>query len=278
MTSKKDEKIKDKNTRVYQVTINNPLQKNLSHERIKEILSKSKTEYYCMADEIAPETGTYHTHLFVMFSNPLRLKTLSKRMGNCHCEAIDTKIKGIIQSNIDYIQKSNAYADKKSCQVEGTFEEVGNRPVLKEKKIKQPLMSIVLEDIKNGKSVTDIIEENPSLAFKIKQLSELRQKYLAKQYLGKTRNVNVIYKYGATGTGKSKSTLEEFPDAYRITNYRLGRGGVYFDGYDGNSAIVFEEFSSNKIPIVEMLNYLDIYYIMLPCRYFDVVRNISELW
>lgn len=48
--------IKDKNTRVYQVTINNPLEKNLSHEKIKEILSKSKTQYFCMADEIAPET------------------------------------------------------------------------------------------------------------------------------------------------------------------------------------------------------------------------------
>lgn len=197
---------------------------------------------------------------------------LNGRLPQSHIEVA----RGSGTDNRNYLLKIGKWEQTEKKETLIDYIEVGELKSPQEKK--QSLMSIVLEDIKNGKSVTDIIEENPSLAFKIKQLSELRQKYLAKQYLGKTRNVNVIYKYGATGTGKSKSTLEEFPDAYRITNYRLGRGGVYFDGYDGNSAIVFEEFSSNKIPIVEMLNYLDIYYIMLPCRYFDVVRNISELW
>lgn len=64
MADKKKENLKDKNTRVYQVTINNPLEKDLSHEKIKEILSKSKTEYFCMADEIAPETRDI-SHAFV---------------------------------------------------------------------------------------------------------------------------------------------------------------------------------------------------------------------
>lgn len=53
-----------------------------------------------------------------MFCQPIRLSTLSKRLGNSHCEPIDTKIKGVIQSNIDYIQKIGRHADKKGCQVE----------------------------------------------------------------------------------------------------------------------------------------------------------------
>lgn len=59
---------KCKNTRVYQITINNPVEKDLGHEKIKEILSKSKTEYYCMADEIAPETRNLsHTSIRDIF-------------------------------------------------------------------------------------------------------------------------------------------------------------------------------------------------------------------
>lgn len=53
-----------------------------------------------------------------MFSHPIRLSTLSKRLKNSHCEPIDTKIKNVIQSNIEYIQKIGRHADKKGCQVE----------------------------------------------------------------------------------------------------------------------------------------------------------------
>lgn len=42
-------------------------------------------------------------------------------------------------------------------------------------------------------------------------------------------------------------------------------------GYDGNKSIAFEEFDSHKVNIEEFLHYTDIYYCMMPCRYFDVV-------
>ena len=129
--------------------------------------------------------------------------------------------------NRNYLLKTNKWKDTDKSETLIDYIEVGELKRMQEKK--QPLMTKVLEDIKNGKTVTEIIEENPSLAFKIKQLNELRQKYLAKQYLGKTRPIQVIYKYGATGTGKTKSTIEENPDLYRVTNYRIGKGGVYFD-------------------------------------------------
>lgn len=49
-------------------------------------------------------------------------------------------------------------------------------------------------------------------------------------------------------------------------------------GYDGNKAIAFEEFSSSKVSIEEMLHYLDIYYLMLPCRYFDVIGVYTTVY
>lgn len=84
---------------------------------------------------------------------------------------------------------------RKAVKWNGTYEEVGSKPIFKDKQEKPSLMSKVLEDIKGGKTVTEIIEQYPSLAFKIKQINELRQKYLATEYLGKVRPLRVVYLY-----------------------------------------------------------------------------------
>ena len=55
----------------YQLTINNPLTEGIDHTKIKEILTLnfSTLVYFCLADEIA-ETGTPHTHIYVVFRCP----------------------------------------------------------------------------------------------------------------------------------------------------------------------------------------------------------------
>ena len=50
-----------------------------------------------------------------------------------------------------------------------------------------------------------------------------------------------------------------------------------FDAYTGHPVIVFEEFHS-QIPITSMLNYLDIYPVMLPARYYDRVACYTTVY
>lgn len=50
-----------------------------------------------------------------------------------------------------------------------------------------------------------------------------------------------------------------------------------FDGYNGQSVLVFEEFNS-QIPIEEMLNYLDIYPLYLPARYNDRIACYTQVY
>ena len=57
--------------------------------------------------------------------------------------------------------------------------------------------------------------------------------------------------------------LYGYENVYRVTNYEHP-----FDGYKGQKILVFEEFR-NSIKIQDMLNYLDVYPIDLPCRYAD---------
>lgn len=56
-------KKRDKQSRKWQRTINNPAEKELSHHVLKEILSQIKPiPYYCMSNEIA---SSHHTHIYI---------------------------------------------------------------------------------------------------------------------------------------------------------------------------------------------------------------------
>ena len=92
------------------------------------------------------------------------------------------------------------------------------------------------------------------------------------------RNIQVHYLFGASGTGKTRSIYEKHraSDICRITHYPA-KGNVQFDAYKGQPVLVFEEFHS-QIPITSMLNFLDIYPVMLPARYFDRVACYTTVY
>ena len=57
----------NKQSRKWLVTINNPIEKGFTHEKIIEVLEQFKgCVYYCMSDEIGLEEETFHTHIFCM--------------------------------------------------------------------------------------------------------------------------------------------------------------------------------------------------------------------
>ena len=90
----------------YQLTINNPLTEGLDHTKIKEVLTLnfSTLVYFCLADEIA-ETGTPHTHIYVVFRSRVRWSTVKKHFPTAHIEVA----RGTVLSNVEYIQKSGKW-------------------------------------------------------------------------------------------------------------------------------------------------------------------------
>ena len=90
-------------SRKYNMTINNPLPKGLTHEQIKNLLLTLKSlAYYCMSDEIA---NSHHTHIYVYFSSPVRFTTLKKRFPQAHIE----KAYGTSCENRDYVFKEGKW-------------------------------------------------------------------------------------------------------------------------------------------------------------------------
>lgn len=260
-------------SRKWALVINNPLEAGLDHAAIREILYRFSPAYFCMVDEIAT-TGTYHTHIFLFSPSPMRFSTVKNRFSTAHIE----KAYGSAKANRAYILKEGhcADTDKAETSVSGTFEEWGDLPAEKEEEA--PEMFKLIQDLRAGKSVMEIIEDNPKLAFRIREIETLRQAILEEKYSAENRALEVTYLYGASGTGKTRGIFEKHDrkSICRITDYG-GRNGVRFDAYHCQDVLVLEEFHS-QIPISAMLNYLDIYPLTLPARYTDRIACYTKVY
>ena len=75
----------------------------------------------------------------------------------------------------------------------------------------------------------------------------------------------MTYIFGSTGAGKTRSVMDKYGylNCYRVTDYRHP-----FDTYDGQDVLILEEYRS-QFKIADLLNYLDGYPLLLPCRYFN---------
>ena len=113
------------------------------------------------------------------------------------------KAYGSARENREYIRKEGRWAetDKAETSVEGTFEEWGNLPAEKEEK--SPQMFRLVQNIRAGLSTTEIIDDNPGLAFRVREIDLLRQTLTAEKYAVENRPLEVTYLYGASGTGKT---------------------------------------------------------------------------
>ena len=118
----------------------------------------------------------------------------------------------------------------------------------------------------------------PKFGFKGKDIDYIRQTVLDNKYKDIKRNVVTTYICGKSGTGKTRSIYAKHKasDICRITSYRKGNPAL-FDGYNGQPVLVFEEFAG-QVPIEEMLNYLDIYPLLLPARYNDKVACYKTVY
>lgn len=260
-------------SRKWLMVINNPSEAGLDHSTISEIVQKFCPVYFCMADEIAT-TGTYHTHVFFCTSSPARFSTIKKRFPTAHIE----KAYGTPKENRDYITKTGMWVDtdKAETSVPNTFQEWGELPADSEDKA--PEMFQIMRALRSGKTIMEIIEEHPNLAFRIREIEVLRQTILSEKYSAENRRLEVYYLYGSTGAGKTWGIFKDNDPRgiCRITDYG-GRNGVRFDAYHCQSILVFEEFHS-QIPISTMLNYLDIYPLTLPARYTDRTACYTKVY
>lgn len=262
---------KDIQCRKWILTINNPDEHNFTENMIEKVLNSFKFRYACLSREIG-ENGTPHIHLFIYANSRIRFSTLKKRFPTAHID----KAYGSVADNIAYITKTGKWANtaKSETNIEGSFKEFGEAP--SELEERSPELSQILQDIVSGMSTSEIITEYPQHIFRANAIDTVRQTFLADKYRERMRSVCVTYIHGASGVGKTRGIYKQYPaeSICRITAY--SKNGIKFDSYSGQDVLVFEEFAS-QIPIEEMLNYLDVYPLMLPARYTDKVACYTKV-
>jgi len=249
--------LKDSQSRKWQITLNNPIDKGYTHDKIKERIDKlNSIIYWCMADEVGTR---HHTHIYIAFTNGVRFSTLKNRFNEAHLEIA----RGTSEQNRDYIAKSGKWENDKKhgTNIAGTFEEYGEIPI--ERQGARNDLADLYDMIKSGASNYQIMEETPEFMFHLDKIERARQTIKAETYKDIFRTMEVTYIWGETGTGKTRNILEEYgySNVYRVTDYTHP-----FDAYKGEDVIVFDEYHS-QFKIQDMLNYLDGYPMELPCRY-----------
>lgn len=253
---------KDTQSRKWTVCMNNPLEKNFDHSRIKNALAtfRSPPEYWALADEIGEE-GTFHTHIFVMLKSPTRFSRILSLFPGSHIE----KALGSISENRAYILKEGKWANdpKAHTRVANSFEESGPPPV--EQQSAGDKFAVLYEMIKDGLSDYEILEARPDFLRYLDKIDRARQMLREEDYKTTFRKMEVIYIYGSTDVGKTRYVMEKygFEHVYKVINYNHP-----FDLYKGQNVILFDEFRSS-LKIQDMLVYLDGYPIALPARYHD---------
>lgn len=261
--SNNKKKEEDSQSRNYQITLNNPEKNGFTKGEFKETIMKFNPTYYCISEEIGLKEKTPHFHAYIRSSSPIRFSTIIKRFNHkAHVE----KALGSASDNRNYILKTGKWeeTDKKETLID--FEEWGEIPInLKEKRLSDKLK--LLQDIKDGKSNMEIIESNPDLSFRLREIDTIRANYLSEKYSKEFRNVQTFFIYGSTASYKTSYVYKRFDskDIFRIYNYN--NLNSLWDGYSGQKIILFDEFTG-QIPIELMLILTDKFPILnLSARY-----------
>lgn len=261
----------DTKSRKYQLTFNNPLEHGDTHESINNSMKEIYYLYYCLCDEIGEKENTPHTHLYFACKNAVHFSKVKKLFPTAHIESA----KGSSRENRDYIRKEGKYENspKKETNLSETFEEYGEMPLDKAEK-NETVSAQVLQMIKNGCTNAEIIEKFPSCYIKISHIEKMRQTYLDEKFGNERRDVEVVYIYGETGTGKTRYVMDKYgyKNVCKITNYSHP-----FDNYKNQDVILFDEFRSS-LSIADMLQYLDCYPCPLPARYSDKVACFTKVY
>lgn len=263
---------KDKQSRTYQLTINNPQDKDMQHENIKKILMAiPNLIYFCMSDEIG-EQKTYHTHIYFKTKNPIKFSTIKNKFPTAHIE----ESMGTAIENRAYIRKEGKWenTEKEHTNLKNTFEEWGILP--KEKRGSRSDLAQLYELIVDGLSNAEILRINPDYMKYMNHIERTRQAIREDEFKDKWRDIFCIYVFGETNTNKTRTYMERYgySNVYRITNYA---GNAVWDGYRGQDTIIFEEYRS-QILISEMLTWIEGYpNCSLRARYSDKVACFTNV-
>jgi len=195
--------------------------------------------------ERSPETHNIHLQGYFSLKRKQRFTPVKRlfQSDKVHLE----KCRATPQQNIDYCSKSESH-------IAGPWE-YGKRP---DDRGNVSALSYAVDDIQSGKSLQDVAIANPTTwVHSYRGLTSLAS--LLNKPKTTWRQVTTYVHWGPPRTGKTRLAMDT-PCNDGRPPYRLPlSSGFWFDGYDGESVLVIDDFYG-QIKFHDMLNLLDGYY------------------
>lgn len=210
---------------------------NYSDDVIERLRSNDQISYAVIGKEMG-ENGTPHLQGYLEFVASKKFSTVKKLIPTAHIE----KRRGTAQQAADYCKKDEDYVEW------GVISRQGKRSDLDD----------VVAEIQKKRPLSEIACEFPVQFVKFhKGLQALANYHIPER----NWETHVEVFYGATGTGKSRRAHEEMPDAW----VRGPENGTWFDGYQGQDDVIFEEFRGD-LKFSFLLQLLDRYKCQVPIK------------
>ncbi len=211
--------------RSYHFVVNN--YKNEDYDACREGFG-GKAKYVVCGRETAPTTGTHHLQGYVTFKGP----------------QLETSVRRYFAGRGNWrVAKGNAEQNRVYCSKGGDFLEFGTCP----KQGARTDLAIVREIIEGGsgvRAVMDVVPTGAALRF-----AEQLCKYFEPERDWKPY---VIWLWGRTGLGKSRSAREAYPRAYKF-----GSSGKWWDGYDAHDEVIIDDLRVDTFGFAYLLRLLD---------------------
>lgn len=222
----------------YCLTLNNPTDDDVARWNASFTEASSDIKYVVYGREVG-ESGTPHLQGYVHFGSRHRLTHVKRVFGSrVHAEITRGKPK---QAS-DY------------CKKDGKYMEFGELPTGQGKR--SDLASALLA-IKSGSTRRDLIENHAVAYSRAYRVLNDAQTIFAPQ---RDWRPSVFVLYGETGTGKTKYAFNEAPASY------FHPGGLWFDGYDGQPDVIFDDFGGSEFKLTYLLKLLDRYPMRVPVK------------
>jgi len=213
---------------------------DLDHTKLKELGSSQTVTYLIVGKEVG-ENNTPHLQGYVCFAKRLRFTQVKQFLGTkCHIE----KAKGSPEQNRTY------------CSKDGDYIECGRLPAGAGSR--SDLLSVQAA-IKAGNTRDDIRDQFFNVYAKYARFFD---SYIMDQLKPRTWATENIVFWGKTGTGKTKQvyTFHKLEDIYKHTGER------WFDGYEGQPVVLFDDFTGGVFPLSYLLQIMDRYPMKVPIK------------
>lgn len=184
-----------------------------------------------------------HYQAYVEFYKPLRFGGIKALCPRAHIEAR----RGTRQQCIDYCKKP-------STRIDGPWE-YGET---ESKQGKRNDLSDLAMAVKAGATNEALFDLNPGLVLRMnRHIDRLRSWFKPTR----TKDLDVILRYGKPGTGKTESCHTDYPDLFRLPVSK----DLWMDNYQQEKAVLIDDFAGN-VGLSQLLQIIDKYPIQVPIK------------